>query len=54
MQAPAQARWLGLVFLGCAVAFLAIALGTRQHGFLGVGFAFLTLGIVFAAKGRRG
>ncbi len=53
MQAQASPKRLGLVFLGCAVTFLAVALGTRQYAFVGVGFAFLTLGIVFLAKSRR-
>jgi hypothetical protein len=51
MEAPS--RPTGLVFLGCGIAFLAIALGSRQHAFLGVGMAFLALGIVFLARGRH-
>ena len=51
MQAPLRPN--GLVFLGCGIAFLAIALGSRQHAFRGVAMAFLTLGFVFLAKGRR-
>ena len=53
MQAQVPPQRLGLVFFSCAVTFLAVALGSGQYAFLGVGFAFLTLGIVFLAKGRR-
>jgi hypothetical protein len=53
MQTPSQSRAAGLAFLGCGVAFLAVALTTGQYAFLGVGPAMLALGIVFLARSRR-
>lgn len=53
MQTPAQMRSAGRAFLPIGIAFLAVALGTRQYALMGVGSTFLVLGIVFLAKGGR-
>ena len=44
----------GAVFLACGVVFMGVALGTRQFAFLGVGSAFIALGVVFLAKSKQG
>lgn len=52
-HAPASTRGAGAAFLACGIAFLAVALATRQYAFLGVCSPFLVLGIVFLAKSRK-
>ena len=43
----------GLAFLSAGVAFMAMALSNGQNAFIGVGAAFVVLGMVFLGKSRR-
>lgn len=54
MKHRGSRRTTGTGFFAIGAAFLAIAWGTGQRAFLGVGFAFFALGIVFLGKSRRG
>ncbi len=47
-----QLQALGVVFIGCGVAFLAVGLSAHQFVFTTLGPGFLVLGIVFLAVTR--
>jgi hypothetical protein len=51
--APRSLRTGGYTFLAVGVAFLGVAFLAGQEAFTGVGFAFLGLGLAFAANARR-
>jgi len=53
MASEKQLQTLGITFLSCGVAFLAVGLATKMTTFWSMAPAFIVLGIVFLAKSRQ-